>query len=1064
MKSQRLRFPLARLSAVLVLSILPELPGQAVTRGTSTKDQEEAVVLSPFTVNTSRDTGFVAASSLAGGRLATDLADTPAAYSVLTREFIDALDITSLVQALEWTVNTNASNDNGAIQLSQVTNLYTMSRGVTAGTPQKNFFPFGVNFDSYNLDRFDFSRGPNSILFGTGALGGSANVVTKPARFDRASREITTTVGSWSNYRTTVDINQPLGRRFAVRANAVWQDSQGWRDRDFTKVRGATLTGTLRLGPVTELRLEGEYGESSRMAAFTNINDGFAGWDGVTTFDAPLTATPTSANARGVSRNTTVGYYVFAPASGFNGVMNYQNAGVTLGAGANQQVPIGGRLYVGGAPNAAGTNIMYALNLPTERFANALAGSQFRLPDRRFTQTFDAPVFWQRYHDAALYLNHAIGRSLFFEVAGDANKSLRNAETTLSALASTLIDINRNLPNGAPNPNFLVPYSESSRLKQVRDYTFYNLRGAAAWLKDTRFGDFKLNLLGGINNQRTVARYMQLDPLIDPDPRRWPLGSQIRFRYYWNQQGRPLPELPTVQLLDPVLGINREVRTAYHPLPTQPAINSQADANYRYALAAVNARLFNKRLVLLGAARFDSYTNDFQYNAAYGDYPANWDGTTVIYRPAAPTDYAALSYVPKDTQGRPTGPAAPAATRPRDALGFRLPQYASDRFQDDFNFPAIEDSQVTYSAGTVYHVRPWASLYANLAQTFTIPPPNATVTNQVLAATVSEGFDAGLRFNLLDQRVRVSLNRYFTKQNNQPFSGPLSGAVFNAIINANAVGDFSDAGTNKRGLQNTPPAFIQDRRQARANGWEFELVANLTKALRVSLNYARAYVDATNAAELTAAYIDQNLDVLRQIVVDAGGLIGANDLATVDTSIAVDRRSPDVNTAVSNWNSMINGRRGIAPGAQIVQQTNSGNLFADYTIGSGRLKGVRIGAGARYRGPLVIGNRGADSIVNPASPTTAIDDPAVDAYTPIFAPGYTVATATLAYTWRATKKYPVSFNLRVDNLLNEDKPHYVNVLARPPGGDVTNPARVSTPRDFWYQVPRSYSLTSRVSF
>ncbi|HRE79844.1 MAG TPA: hypothetical protein PLN52_02290, partial [Opitutaceae bacterium] len=57
------------------------------------------VTLTPFTVSTERDVGFVATSSLAGGRLATDLADTPAAYSVITREFIDALNLVDLNQA-----------------------------------------------------------------------------------------------------------------------------------------------------------------------------------------------------------------------------------------------------------------------------------------------------------------------------------------------------------------------------------------------------------------------------------------------------------------------------------------------------------------------------------------------------------------------------------------------------------------------------------------------------------------------------------------------------------------------------------------------------------------------------------------------------------------------------------------------------------------------------------------------------------------------------------------------------------------------------------------------------
>ena len=1050
---------------VLGLPALSKLSGQSVSRSVGANEPDKTVVLSPFTVNTDRDTGFVAASSLAGGRLASDLADTPAAYSVLTREFIDALDITNLATALEWTVNTNSNNDNGALQGSQVNNLVTISRGVTAGTPQRNFFPFGVNFDSYNLDRFDFSRGPNSILFGNGALGGSANVVTKQARFDRATRELTTSVGSWSTYRATLDVNQPLDQRVAVRANAVWQDGRGWRDRDFSKIKAASLTGTVRVSPATEIRLEGEYGVSRRMSGFTTIADNFAGWDGKTTFSAPLTATPANANALGINRNATAGYYVFAPGSGFNGVMNYQNSAITLGAAANAQVPIGGRIYVGNTPNASGTDILNTIDLPGNRFDNAIAGSQFRLPDRRFTQSPDAPSFWQRFHDVALYVNHTVGRTLFVEAAFDANQSYRYAEYTLSnGSINTLIDINRNLPNGAANPNFLVPYSEAGRAKQIRHYTFYNARGAIAWIKDTRFGDFRFNALFGQNDQRTTARFMQLNALLDADPRRWPLAAPIRYRYYWSDRTRPLPEFEQVTLVDPVLGINRTVPTAFQPMPAQAALNSTGDQSYKYALTAMNAKFFKQRLIVLAAARFDGYANTVAYNSAYGDYPANWDGKSILYRPGAPADYATLTYIPKDAQGRPVGPAVPAATRPRDANGLRVPLYAGDRFQDDYNFPTLKDHQITYSAGTVYHVRPWLSVYGNYAETFTIPPANTTITNQLLNATVSTGFDTGVRLSLLDQRVRVSLNRYFSKQANQPFSGPISGTVFNGIITANAVGDFSGGGVNVRDVAQVPPAFIQDQRNVKANGYELEIVANVTKSLRVSANYSLARVDATDAANMTAAYIDTNLSVLRQIVVDAGGNVDANNVATLNTTIPIDRRSPDVNTAVSSWNSMVAARRNIAPGSQIVQDTDSANLYADYTIGEGRLKGVRIGGGARYRGPIVIGNRGADTIVNPANPAQAIDNPAVDAYTPIYAAGYTVATATLGYTWRVVRNHPIVLNLRVDNVLNEDKPHYINTLPRPPGGDVTNPARVSVGRSFWYQVPRSYNLSARLTF
>ena len=73
------------------------------------------------------DVGFVAASSLAGGRIATALKDTPVAYSVITKEFLEAFSITDVVQAAEWTPsggnNTadNAGTGGGATPSAAVT-------------------------------------------------------------------------------------------------------------------------------------------------------------------------------------------------------------------------------------------------------------------------------------------------------------------------------------------------------------------------------------------------------------------------------------------------------------------------------------------------------------------------------------------------------------------------------------------------------------------------------------------------------------------------------------------------------------------------------------------------------------------------------------------------------------------------------------------------------------------------------------------------------------------------------------------------------------------------------
>ena len=86
---------------------------QAQPNGNGAPNENEAIVLSPFTVNSDRDRGFVAASALAGGRLSTDLRDTPVAYSVLTRDFIDALNLTNLTMAQQWTTGFNEIEDDG---------------------------------------------------------------------------------------------------------------------------------------------------------------------------------------------------------------------------------------------------------------------------------------------------------------------------------------------------------------------------------------------------------------------------------------------------------------------------------------------------------------------------------------------------------------------------------------------------------------------------------------------------------------------------------------------------------------------------------------------------------------------------------------------------------------------------------------------------------------------------------------------------------------------------------------------------------------------------------------
>lgn len=287
----------------------------------------------------------------------------------------------------------------------------------------------------------------------------------------------------------------------------------------------------------------------------------------------------------------------------------------------------------------------------------------------------------------------------------------------------------------------------------------------------------------------------------------------------------------------------------------------------------------------------------------------------------------------------------------------------------------------------------------------------------------------------------------------------------NGILGANAVGDLTTSGRNIRGLGNVP-AVMRDLRDRRATGYELEAIANLTKQWRLLVNLGLPKVYEERAFRDTKAYLAANDATLRQIMADSGALIDAGGTATVNSAIPINDRSPDVNGAVNSWNALTALRRSIIDGRRLTQDQPSLNVFTDYTLGVTRLKGLRLGGGVQYRGKQIIGNRGADTIVNPANPLASIDDPAVDAYTPVYSPAsYHTVVATLGYSLRLEKRRELRFDLRVNNVLNDQGPIYsVSTALRPKGGDLTTPARETVANVYAYKQPVSFNLTSSLRF
>ncbi|PTY02437.1 TonB-dependent receptor [Opitutaceae bacterium EW11] len=219
-----------KLPGTLALAALvawtPVLPAQTAPQPPADKtdqtDTEELITLSPFEVNSSKDNGYAASSSLAGSRLNTELRDVAAAVQAITPEFMKDIGATNLQKLLVYTTNTeiagiggnfyggNAYDKGYSRGMLMEPQRTTRIRGLNDADITRDYFPSDVPMDWYNLSRVDISRGPNSILFGLGSPAGLVNNTLKVANLRKSAGSVELTVGRYGSVREMVDIDQMI--------------------------------------------------------------------------------------------------------------------------------------------------------------------------------------------------------------------------------------------------------------------------------------------------------------------------------------------------------------------------------------------------------------------------------------------------------------------------------------------------------------------------------------------------------------------------------------------------------------------------------------------------------------------------------------------------------------------------------------------------------------------------------------------------------------------------------------------------------------------------------------
>ncbi len=316
------------------------LVAQTVPRPEPTLKEEAPVELTPFEVRVDKDTGYMGFDAASGSRLNSQLKDTPASISVFTAEFLQDIGATSVEDISKYSLNTDADvgfisgGPNGNSLMNSTSGI--TSRGLPTGGGSAtgrtvNFFSYNFEIDTYNIDRIEFSRGPNAILFGIGQAGGSFNTHSRNADTRRAIHSASVRAGSFDALRATIDYNQPIIReKLALRIDAVADHKTGWRPWEFSNNK--RVYGALRFqaGPKTTLDIQSEGAKYDFRRPRPYLGpDHISTWlnAGRPTLTAPITSS--TPDARGLRRVSSANWWVYIEGDPVTTYRNFFNMGRT---------------------------------------------------------------------------------------------------------------------------------------------------------------------------------------------------------------------------------------------------------------------------------------------------------------------------------------------------------------------------------------------------------------------------------------------------------------------------------------------------------------------------------------------------------------------------------------------------------------------------------------------------------------------------------------------------------------------------------------------------------------
>jgi catecholate siderophore receptor len=196
--------------------------------------------------------GYLATRTSTATKTDTPLINVPQSVSVVTKEQIKDTNAQKMEDVVRYVPGVNWHQ--GENNRDQV-----VIRGQSSNA---DFFVNGMRDDAqiyrdlYNAERVEFLKGPNAMIFGRGGGGGVVNRVLKEAD-GQTIREVTVQGGMFGNGRVQTDVGGKINDQWAARLNAVFEDSDSFRD--FVHLRRYGVNPTATWSPAADTRVKFSY-------------------------------------------------------------------------------------------------------------------------------------------------------------------------------------------------------------------------------------------------------------------------------------------------------------------------------------------------------------------------------------------------------------------------------------------------------------------------------------------------------------------------------------------------------------------------------------------------------------------------------------------------------------------------------------------------------------------------------------------------------------------------------------------------------------------------------------